>query len=181
MSLESIRRHFYYKRVIETGGRTDYTEFLKDESGNDMDKQILGFLAQGVKEGKIKKYDFNVSDKYLNYFTFIKSDQIDIIATYGDLIYIDGTYKTNNDKFIVINFTVVDKHMKSYIGAVGYVVHENYDTYVKMLKFIKNNIHFKKTPYVSYMQQGSFYSQSSKGRVPIHQAHILRIPPNEGR
>lgn len=174
---------------METGGRTDYTEFLKDESGNDtitisindMDKQILGFLAQGVKEGKIKKYDFNVPDKYLDYFTFIKSDQIDIIATYGDLIYIDGTYKTNKGKFIVINITVVDKHMKSYVEAVGYMVHENYDRYAKMLKFIKTNIPFKKTPYVSYMQQGSFYSQGCKGSVPIHQAHILRIPPNEGR
>lgn len=154
MSLESIRRHFYYKRVIETGGHIDYTEYLKDDSSNDtitvqineMDKQILGFLAQGVKERKIQKYDFNVSDNFLDYFTFIKSDQIDIIATYGDLIYIDGTYNVNNDKFVIINFTVVDKHMKSYIGAVGYVVHENYDTYVRMLKFIKANIPFKRLP-----------------------------------
>lgn len=145
ISPESIRRHFNHIRNKELKD-AQYPELPEHPELDKEDQKVIQTLDILKLTGVLQDFDYSVSGETIDFLAFISREQVEVVAKFGDLIFIDGTYKTNNEKYILLNFVVTDDNNRSIIGATAFTKAETIDAYTKFLKFIRKNVPFKRLP-----------------------------------
>lgn len=171
VTLDDIRRHLHFKKMHDDHLKRDYESLCPAELKETLiheDRRILGALKSMKDEGRIL-FDYTTTEDKtkLDYVACLDKNQI---ATYGDLLFIDGTYKINKRKMTLLNLVVMDNDGKSIIGATAFVRNETIESYKKFLLFIKENVAFKRLPIYLI----------SDGGLAIHNAvsHVFHLLQN---
>lgn len=165
---EEIRRNLAYKRWRGSKSTVAFEKFCPLKYRNTLsleDRKILGALTLRKMKGEID-FQYKVSGNELDYIACISRAQMESIATYGELLYIDGTYKVNKRKYVVLNLVVVNNHNRSVIGATAFVKSESTESYKNFLLFVKQKVAFKRMPICLI----------SDGALAIHNA-VLEVFP----
>lgn len=171
------KRKYLEKKDGDSKETVDFIKVFDNEVGlNDEldseDKAIIGKMIFNKQNTPGFEYRYGLSlNNKLVFLTYLWPEQKEMLATFGDLIFIDSTFGLDNRDFKAINLIVVNGHYKSVLGGVAFVKSECNSSYYSFLSFIKEKVCFRRLP-LCLISDGAQVIHSSVAKVFPYAKHI---------